>query len=224
MDNQSRVLNEITRRVQEHSYYMRKAMDVDDLSLVLEKACRMLDELGGGEYAKSNEECGLLTSRSYYELYMKVLDEIPNLEEYLMSHRISKLVLYEIVQYSTRVIPRLYLQICFGCVRLRAEADTTNVTFLVDILNEIKSIQNPLRGLFLRSYFIQVCRTSVPRDLLLNNFLEMNRLWIRLTLHNKSENKETRKRKKKGTNRSTYISGNEFSSIISIRRNGFNML
>merc|ERR1711933_588046 len=99
----------------------------------------MLDELGGGEYAKSNEKygCGLLTSRSYYELYMKVLDEIPNLEEYLMSHRISKLVLYEIVQYSTRVIPRLYLQICVGCVRLRAEADTTNVTFLEEILQEI---------------------------------------------------------------------------------------
>ena len=197
-ETQSRLLSDIIRRVQEHAYYMRRAMETDDLAIVLEKACKMLDELGGGERthhvhqqsqhpnysSNSSPSSALLTSRSYYELYMKILDEMPNLEEYLLSQSMPKETLYEIVQYCTRVVPRLYLQICAASVLLRSSSEDQHTTLCADLLQTIKSIQCPIRGLFLRSYFLQALKDKLPEDhgyeILLQNFLEMNSLWIRI--------------------------------------------
>ena len=43
---QNRILTDATRKVQEHAYYMKQAMDRDDLPTVLDRASHMVGELG----------------------------------------------------------------------------------------------------------------------------------------------------------------------------------
>eukprot|EP00594_Rhizosolenia_setigera_P016904 CAMPEP_0178977960 /NCGR_PEP_ID=MMETSP0789-20121207/24838_1 /TAXON_ID=3005 /ORGANISM="Rhizosolenia setigera, Strain CCMP 1694" /LENGTH=154 /DNA_ID=CAMNT_0020667535 /DNA_START=18 /DNA_END=478 /DNA_ORIENTATION=- len=98
-DNQAQLLSECSRRVQEQSYYMRRAMDNDDLAMTLERAVNILSELGSGHGSHhhgssnntiankslSSSSSSLLTPKSYYELHIKVLDELPHLEEFFLS-------------------------------------------------------------------------------------------------------------------------------------------
>ena len=85
---------------------------------------------------------------------------------------------------------------------------------LSDLLECIKGVQNPLKGLFLRYYFLMMCKDKLPDvgnqyegegsyhynkggdlndsiNCILNNLTEMNNLWIRL-----QSNKEKSKREK----------------------------
>jgi vacuolar protein sorting-associated protein 35 len=62
---------------------------------------------------------GLLSPKSYYELYMAVTDELRFLELHLLDefkkgHKVTDL--YELVQYAGNIVPRLYLLITVGLV------------------------------------------------------------------------------------------------------------
>mmetsp|Transcript_876 Transcript_876/g.1135 ORF Transcript_876/g.1135 Transcript_876/m.1135 type:complete len:1082 (+) Transcript_876:73-3318(+) len=169
---QSRLLSEATRRVQEQAYYMRRGMDNDDLAIVLERASSMLAELGGTELHSHHHQPAVnLTPRSYYELHMRTTDEMPHLEEFLLSLsevsgesntvKFSMKELYEIVQYCPRVVPRLYLQICAGSALIRS-GDVAVKDVLSELVEVVKSVQCPLRGLFLRSYLLQALKDKLP--------------------------------------------------------------
>ena len=60
--DQVRFLNEASRKVKEQAFFMKRAMDADDLKATLNHASDMLREL----------RTSLLTPKNYYELYMKV--------------------------------------------------------------------------------------------------------------------------------------------------------
>ena len=186
---------------------MKQAMDRDDLSTVLERASGMIGELG-------DSSSGLLTPKNYYELHMRALDDMPNIEEYflsLMAGTSAKLdpeSLYAYVQYSPRVLTRLYLQISAGSVYIKMEPEKTEWV-LKDLAEAVKSVQNPVRGLFLRHFLLQATRDKLPDndkvdvaiEFVMKNFLEMNKLWVRIqSLPGDGKSKERRKRRERERN------------------------
>lgn len=111
-----------------------------------------------------------LTPKNYYELHMRVMDEMPSLEEYLLGlcHNINGLaqfysptVLYETVQYCPRVVPRLYLQICMGSVSIRS-GSASAVRVMEELGEASKCVQCPVRGLFLRYYLLMALKDKLP--------------------------------------------------------------
>lgn len=74
-EEQQKVLNDLLKVVREQAFYMKRAMDSDSLNTALEHATDMLREL----------RTNVLSPKYYYELYMKVLEELRELEEYLNS-------------------------------------------------------------------------------------------------------------------------------------------
>jgi vacuolar protein sorting-associated protein 35 len=76
-EEQLRILEDAIKVVREQAFYMKRAIDEDSLKLALDHATEMLREL----------RTNLLTPKNYYELYMKVLDEMRELEEYLQTLR-----------------------------------------------------------------------------------------------------------------------------------------
>ena len=100
---QQRLLDDATRKLQEHAYYMQQAMDEKNLPVVLDRAAYMVGELGGplhghqnshqssasssGSSRPSNTGCSakLNPKNNYYELYMRALEEMPGLEDYLFN-------------------------------------------------------------------------------------------------------------------------------------------
>jgi len=126
-----------------------------------------------------------LTPKNYYELHMRAMDEMPVLEEYLLSlchtpnatshggatnynnqqlqssSPYTSKILYETVQYTPRVVPRLYLQICIGSVSIR-----TKSKYAISVMNELsevcKCVQCPIRGLFLRYYLLMALKDKLP--------------------------------------------------------------
>ena len=202
-DEQTKFLTEATRKVAEQAFHMKRAMDASDITLSLEHAADMLREL----------KTSLLTPKNYYELYMKVLDEMRYVEEFfttLNKQGRPMVELYERVQHCANVVPRLYLLIAVGAVYIKSgEAPAKDI--LKDLIEMVKCVQFPTRGLFLRNYLSQVSRDKLPDtgspyegvggdvtdayEFVLQNFSEMNRLWVRL--QHMGGAKETRKKREK---------------------------
>ena len=202
---QNKILTDCTRKVQEHAYYMKQAMEKDDLPTVLERAVYMVEELGDGMSSQ-------LTPKNYYELHMRALDDMPSLEEYFVAatstgkHRMRDL--YDQVQYCPRVLPRLYLQISAGSALIRSKEETAKWV-LADLIDGVKCVQNPVRGLFLRHFLLQVTRDKLPDseeikdayEFVLANFIEMNKLWVRIQhLPGDGKTKDQRKRRERERN------------------------
>lgn len=129
---------------------------------------------------------------------MTVFDELIFLENHFMDEKKSgrKMAdLYESVQHAAHIVPRLYLIITVGSAYIKTkEAKASYV--LKDLLDMVKGVQHPIRGLFLRFYLLKTMKDLLPDkgseyedaenditdsvDFILKNFKEMNRLWIRL--------------------------------------------
>lgn len=69
--------------------------------------------------------------------------------------------LYQAVQHAPNIIPRLYLLITVGSVYIQSH-DEGSDRILEDILQMMKAVQNPVRGLFLRYYFLKMCKDRLP--------------------------------------------------------------
>jgi hypothetical protein len=131
-EEQQRYLEDAMKEVQKQAFYMKRAMDGDSLKLALDHATEMLREL----------RTGLLSPKNYYELYMKILDELRELEEYLMSLQRSGrsiVEIYEQVQQCANIVPRLYLLCCVGGVYITSkEAPAKDI--LKDLIEMIKGL------------------------------------------------------------------------------------
>lgn len=203
-EEQFRFLEESMKEVQKQSFFMKRAMDGDSLKLALDHATEMLREL----------KTSVLSPKNYYELYMKILDELRELEEYLMSlQRSGRSVvgIYEQVQACANVVPRLYLLCCVGGVYISSkEAPAKDI--LKDLIEMIKGVQHPMRGLFLRNYLTLVSKNRLPdvgspyegiggnihdaTTFLLQNFVETNRLWVRLQTQGSPKDKKKREKER----------------------------
>mmetsp|Transcript_3158 Transcript_3158/g.4613 ORF Transcript_3158/g.4613 Transcript_3158/m.4613 type:complete len:1282 (-) Transcript_3158:2285-6130(-) len=174
-------LNASIRRMQEATHIMRGAMDADDLPTTLDRAAAMLGELGDPKHHhhhhhsqnshshSSSSSSAIMSPKHYYEIHMLAMEELPNIEEYFLSlssahsPRYTMKDLYEVTQYTSRAVPRLYLQICAGSALIRSgEEDATVI--LNDLIQAVKCVQCPIRGLFLRDYLLKAVRDKLPDE------------------------------------------------------------
>ncbi|KAL5778237.1 hypothetical protein ACOSP7_011163 [Xanthoceras sorbifolium] len=174
--------------VQHNAFYMHRALDSNNLREALKYSAQMLSELRTSK----------LSPHKYYELYMRAFDELRQLEMFFKDeskHGVSIVDLYELVQHAGNILPRLYLLCTVGSVYIKSkEAPAKDV--LKDLVEMCRAVQHPIRGLFLRSYLAQVSRDKLPDigseyegdadtvmdavEFVLQNFTEMNKLWVRM--------------------------------------------
>jgi vacuolar protein sorting-associated protein 35 len=202
---QAKSLESAKKVVKEQAFYMKRSMDGDGdtLQLVLDHAMAMLKEL----------QTNLLSPKSYYDVYMMVQEELRQLEEHILSlQRSGRSIasVYEKVQDCSNIVPRLYLLCCVGGVYIQSQEAPANEV-LTDMVEMIKGVQHPMRGLFLRNYLTQVTKNRLPdigslyegvggvkdaSNFILQNFSEANRLWVRLQSPVASKDKKTREKER----------------------------
>lgn len=135
-----------------------------------------------------------------------VFDSLSNLSLYLVENhpRFHHLAdLYELVQYAGNIVPRLYLMITVGTSYLQCQ-DSPREEILKDMIEMCQGVQNPIRGLFLRYYLSQTCKELLPADdpefnchFIIMNFIEMNKLWVRLQHQGPLREREQRTKERK---------------------------
>eukprot|EP00455_Lapot_gusevi_P027321 TRINITY_DN2889_c0_g2_i1.p1 TRINITY_DN2889_c0_g2~~TRINITY_DN2889_c0_g2_i1.p1 ORF type:complete len:816 (-),score=323.42 TRINITY_DN2889_c0_g2_i1:316-2682(-) len=191
--DQEQVLDSKCECVRRYAFFMKRGRDNNDLRDALKNASSMVNELRTSELHPAN----------YYELYNLVTDELRHLEgyfedeyrRYLDGNGRSMVELYETVQHAGNIIPRLYLLITVASVYIQTK-EVPAKEILFDLVELARGVQHPMRGLFLRYYLLQKCKDKLPdvgspyegqggdvRDsieFILQNFGEMNKLWVRM--------------------------------------------
>eukprot|EP00771_Trimastix_marina_P004117 gnl/Trimastix_PCT/854.p1 GENE.gnl/Trimastix_PCT/854~~gnl/Trimastix_PCT/854.p1 ORF type:complete len:824 (+),score=310.59 gnl/Trimastix_PCT/854:56-2527(+) len=178
-------LNNHKQTVDEKATQMFQAMDSHDMEAIKYGAL-MLAEL----------RTSLLSPQQYYALYMLTFEQLRQLESFFHeSFKRGKKMneMYELVQQAGFIVPRLYLMITVGSVYMRTQQAPSKF-ILKDLVEMCKGVQHPMRGLFLRYYLLQMCKDKLPDtseeceegtvhdslEFILQNFTEMNRLWVRM--------------------------------------------
>lgn len=143
---------------------------------------------------------------------MSVFDALRYLSVHLReNHPVNHLAdLYELVQYAGNIIPRLYLMITVGTAYMSI-TDAPVKELMKDMMDMSRGVQHPIRGLFLRYYLTGQARDYLPSgegdgpegnlgdsiNFVLTNFVEMNKLWVRLQHQGHSREREARLRERK---------------------------
>ncbi|KAI4175343.1 MAG: hypothetical protein LQ343_001718 [Gyalolechia ehrenbergii] len=198
VEDQSRLLDDARNVVAQQAHQMRKC---------LETPGKLMDALKCSSTLVSELRTSSLGPKQYYELYMSVFDALRHLSVYLReSHPVNHLAdLYELVQYAGNIVPRLYLMITVGTVYMGIE-DAPVKEIMKDMMEMSRGVQHPIRGLFLRYYLSGQARESLPNgtgdgpegnlqdsvSFILTNFVEMNKLWVRLQHQGHSREREQR--------------------------------
>jgi vacuolar protein sorting-associated protein 35 len=200
------LLKESIRNVMRSAFQMKRAMDQEDLSQALKFAAEMLGEL----------RTSLLSPLNYNELYMKARDELMYLDMFFRdlveSGKEDVVALYQRVQSCGNVLPRLYLLFCVGGIYIKSKKGVCK-DILKDMVEMGKGVQHPTRGLFLRDYLSAVSKDKLPDqgseyegpdsgntsdaiEFVLQNFCEMNRLWVRMQSQGKVKKKKKREKER----------------------------
>ena len=188
-EDQEKFLDDALKIVKSQAFHMGKTIENNQLRQCLKECSIMLSEL----------KTGLLTPRNYYTLYTIIFHDMQYLEQYFKEeYRRGRKIkdLYDAVQQASSIIPRLYLLITVGSVYIESQ-QVSPMEIIFDLLQMVKGVQNPLRGLFLRYYFLKMVKDKLPDKgsefeqenstfedtlkFILQNLEEMNRLWIRLS-------------------------------------------
>jgi vacuolar protein sorting-associated protein 35 len=184
------------RSIKENAYYMRNSVKGENAKDGLRFANTMLLEL------KNNS----LSPKDYYVLFQTIFDELSWLQtNFLGNPKQAKVNMYEIVQYANSIIPRLYLMITVGALRM-GKSDMPIVETMRDMLAMIKGVQHPCRGLFIRYFFLKIIKEKVEDNeqdlelegltgIFLENLRQMNNLWIRM--NSLIEDKEKRRKQRR---------------------------
>ncbi|KAG5296824.1 vacuolar sorting-associated protein [Histoplasma ohiense] len=202
-EEQSRLLEDALGVVRQQAHMMRRC---------LETPGKLMDALKCGSTFVSELRTPSLGPKQYYELYMAVHDALRHLSVYLKeNHPVNHLAdLYELVQYAGNIIPRLYLMITVGTVYMGIE-DAPVKEIMKDMMEMSRGVQHPIRGLFLRYYLSGQAKDHLPTgtedgpqgniqdsiSFILTNFVEMNKLWVRLQHQGHSREREIRTQERK---------------------------
>ncbi|KAI4870520.1 vacuolar protein sorting-associated protein 35 [Hypoxylon rubiginosum] len=202
-EDQARLLEDALIAVRQQTVLMRKSLDTPGKLMDALKCCSTLV----AELRTSS-----LGPKQYYELYMAVFDALRYLSMHLReNHPHNHLAdLYELVQYAGNIIPRLYLMITVGTAYMSIpEAPVKEL--MKDMMDMSRGVQHPIRGLFLRYYLSGQARDYLPAgdgdgpegnlqdsiNFILTNFVEMNKLWVRLQHQGHSREREQRTKERK---------------------------
>lgn len=204
MEDQQKLLEEALNVVKVQAFQMKKCLANNKLMDGLKHCSTMLAEL----------RTSVLTPKNYYELYMAIFDALRHLTTYLIDAHVSGkhhlADLYELVQYAGNIIPRLYLMITVGSAYM-SQKDAPVREIMKDMMEMSRGVQHPTRGLFLRHYLSGMTRDSLPVgsdngpqgnlqdsiSFILTNFIEMNKLWVRLQHQGHSRDREKREMERK---------------------------
>lgn len=150
---------------------------------------RLMDALRDCSMVLSTLRNHGLSPKQYYEIYIVVYDSLNELCGYLRENHVQLPDLYELVQYSGNIVPRLYLMLTVGTIYMDVEGAPVE-ELLKDMIEMCRGVQNPIRGLFLRYYLSQRTKDyfsvvsskekNFKCEFVLTNFVEMNKLWVRL--------------------------------------------
>lgn len=143
---------------------------------------------------------------------MAIFDALRFLAVHLReNHPVNHLAdLYELVQYAGNIIPRMYLMVTVGTAYMSIP-DAPVKELMKDMMDMSRGVQHPIRGLFLRYYMSGQARDFLPTgsgdgpegnlsdsiNFILTNFVEMNKLWVRLQHQGHSREREQRIRERK---------------------------
>ncbi|KAF9134373.1 Vacuolar protein sorting-associated protein 35 [Mortierella sp. 14UC] len=203
-EDQAKLLEDALSVVKVQSFQMKRCLDNNKLMDGLKHCSTMLSEL-----RTSN-----LTPKNYYELYMAIFDALRHVTTYLkeahQSGRHHLADLYELVQYAGNIVPRLYLMVTVGSVYMEMP-DAPVKEIMRDMMEMTRGVQHPTRGLFLRYYLSGQTRNGLPLgtedgpegnitdsiQFILTNFIEMNKLWVRLQHQGHSREREKREMERK---------------------------
>lgn len=189
-------LEQALSTVKQQTALMQRCLQQRRLMDALRHTSIMLTELRNPE----------LSPKQYYELYILIFDSLSVLSSYLVEnhpkhHHLADL--YELVQYAGNVVPRLYLMITVGTSYLKC-ADSPSDEILKDMIEMCRGVQNPIRGLFLRYYLSQRTKQLLPQgevdfnvNFVVTNFIEMNKLWVRLQHQGPLREREQRTKERK---------------------------
>ncbi|CAG8503241.1 24133_t:CDS:10 [Dentiscutata erythropus] len=210
MEDQQKLLEEALNVVKVQAFQMKKCLANSKLMDGLKHCSTMLAEL----------RTSVLTPKNYYELStiickdMAIFDALRHLTTYLIDAHVSGkhhlADLYELVQYAGNIIPRLYLMITVGSSYM-SQKDAPVREIMKDVMEMSRGVQHPTRGLFLRHYLSGMTRDSLPVgsdngpqgnlqdsiSFILTNFVEMNKLWVRLQHQGHSRDREKREMERK---------------------------
>ncbi|CAN1824601.1 Vacuolar protein sorting-associated protein 35B [Linum perenne] len=228
IEDEEKWLAEAIACVQQNALFMHRALDANNLRDALKYSAQMLSELRTSKLSPHNyyELCNCLSPTLQYlnsisfgwfsSLDMRAFDELGKLEMFFKDesrHGVSVDDLYELVHHAGNILPRMYLLCTVGSVYMKSkEAPPKDV--LKDLVEMCRGVQHPIRGLFLRSYLVQVSREKLPdmgsdieRDkddstimdaveFVLQNFIEMNKLWVRLQYQGAGQDKDKREKER----------------------------
>lgn len=97
---------------------------------------------------------------------MSIFDSMRYMTSYLVetheqgNHHLGDL--YELVQYASSIIPRLYLMTTVGSIYLSVPDAPPVGDVMSDMMEMTKGVQHPIRGLFLRHYLGGMTRDFLP--------------------------------------------------------------
>lgn len=135
----------------------------------------------------------------YAQLHARCSLHLRLLEAYLVKaaskgHGRPVVDIYQRVQCCSGLLPRLYLLVTLGsvCIKMRAVKPKL---ILQDVAEMCHAVHHPVRGLFLRAFMTQMFRDKMPAatdaiPILLINFQETNKLWLRLHAETPEADKE----------------------------------
>ncbi|OAA65700.1 vacuolar sorting protein 35 [Niveomyces insectorum RCEF 264] len=203
LDDQARLLEDALIAVRQQTVLMRKCLDTPGKLMDALKCCSTL---------VSELRTSSLGPKQYYELYMAVFDALRYLSVHLReNHPVNHLAdLYELVQYAGNIVPRLYLMITVGTAYMAIDKAPVK-ELMKDMMDMSRGVQHPVRGLFLRYYLSGQARDYLPTgdgdgpegnlqdsiSFILTNFVEMNKLWVRLQHQGHSREREQRTQERK---------------------------
>lgn len=187
-EQQLQLLKEASHAIANHAFHMKRCLDGGSMMDALKHASAMISEL----------RTPVLSPRNYFDIFMRVTDQLRFLESYIYDeHTRARPIeeLYELVQHAGNILPRLYLLVTVGSAYIRSRK-VPAAHVLRDLVEMCRGVQHPTRGLFLRSYLSSICKDKLPdrgneyetdgdttRDsveFVMANFVEMNKLWVRM--------------------------------------------
>ncbi|KAK7976780.1 DNA ligase 4 [Apiospora arundinis] len=202
-EDQARLLEDALIAVRQQTVLMRKCLDSPSKLMDALKCCSTL---------VSELRTSSLGPKQYYELYMAVFDALRYLSVHLKeNHPHNHLAdLYELVQYAGNIVPRLYLMMTVGTAYM-AIPEAPVKELMKDMMDMSRGVQHPIRGLFLRYFLSGQARDFLPTgegdgpegnlqdsiNFILTNFVEMNKLWVRLQHQGHSREREQRTKERK---------------------------
>lgn len=200
-DVQEKFVKDANDRIQGYGFLMNRQFDEHNCKEGLRYAALMLDDM------KTSE----LTPVRYNDMYITLLSYLSNLamifkgddRNLFSSREIAEL--YETIQYTPSIVPRLYLLFTLAPAFIKhGHAKASDV--MRDVIEMARGVQHPTRALFLRYYLLHIMKDILPDGknneggtiedslkFVLENFKQMNVLWVRLEFSLDTKTVEERK-------------------------------